>query len=67
MTNRKKRLKKGIESIEKQIIEKQIALHEEKLRKAEEENNFELARYYTKEILAKKHDIEEKKRLLKKY
>lgn len=61
MTNRKKRLKKGIES-----IEKQIKLHEYKLRKVEEENNFELAGYYTKEILAKKHDVEEKKRLLKK-
>jgi len=61
MTNRKKRLKKGIES-----IEKQIKLHEEKLRKAEEENNFELIGYYKKEIFAKKHDAEEKKRLLEK-
>ncbi len=61
MTNKKKRLKKGIES-----IEKQIELHEEKLKKAEQENNFELAGYYKKEIFAKKHDAEEKKRLLEK-
>ncbi len=59
MTNRKKRLKKGVES-----IEKQIEFHEQKLRKAEEENNFELAGYYKKEIFAKKQDMEEKKRLL---
>jgi hypothetical protein len=61
VTNRKKKLKKGIDS-----IEKQIALHEEKLKKAEEKNKFELVGYYTKEILAKRHDVEEKKRLLKK-
>ena len=51
MVNRKKRLQKGIES-----IEKQIKLHEEKLKKAEEEDNIELAQYYKK-------DMEEKKRL----
>ena len=61
MTNRKKRLKKGIES-----LEKQIDLHEQKLHQAEEENNFELAGYYKKEITSKKNDVEEKKRLLKK-
>lgn len=61
MTNRKKRLKKGIES-----LEKQLELHEEKLRKAEEEHNFELAGYYKKEIFSKKQDVEEKKRLLEK-
>lgn len=61
MTNRKKRLKKGIES-----IEKQIEFHEQKLRKAEEENNFELAGYYRKELFSKKKDVEEKKRLLDK-
>ncbi len=59
--NRKKRLKKGIES-----IEKQIEFHEQKLRKAEEENNFELVGYYKKELISKKKDIEEKKRLLEK-
>ena len=61
MTNRKKRLKKGIES-----IEKQIKLHEEKLKKAEEEDNLELASYYRKEVEAKKRDKEEKERMLKK-
>lgn len=61
MTNRKKRLKKGIES-----LEEQISLHEEKLSKAEEEDNIELAGYYKKEITAKRKDLEEKKRLLEK-
>ena len=61
MTNRKKRLKKGIES-----LEKQIDLHGEKLRKAEEDNNLELAGYYKKEIDSKKKDLEEKERLLEK-
>lgn len=59
MTNRKKRLKKGIES-----LEKQLELHEEKLRKAEEEHNFELAGYYKKEIISKRKDMDEKKQLL---
>ncbi|MEK6891663.1 MAG: hypothetical protein AABX25_00620 [Nanoarchaeota archaeon] len=61
MVNRKKRLQKGIES-----LEKQIKLHEEKLIKAEEEYNIELAHYYKKEIEAKKKDKEEKQRMLNK-
>ncbi len=61
MVNRKKRLQKGIES-----LEKQIKLHEEKLNKAEEEDKIELAEYYKKEINAKRRDLEEKKRLLEK-
>lgn len=61
MVNRKKRLQRGIES-----LEKQIRLHEEKLKKAEEEDNLELAGYYKKEIEAKKKDKEEKERLLNK-
>ncbi|MEK6837907.1 MAG: hypothetical protein AABX69_04610 [Nanoarchaeota archaeon] len=61
MANRKKRLRKGIESLEKQII-----LHEEKLKKAEAEDNFELAGYYKKEIAAKRKDKEEKQRILAK-
>jgi len=61
MVNRKKRLQKGIES-----LEKQIKLHEEKLKKAEEEDNIELAGYYKKEIEAKKKDKEEKQRMLDK-
>ena len=59
MANRKKRLQKGIES-----LEKQIRLHEEKLRSAEEEDNIGLAEYYKKEIEAKKRDKEEKQRIL---
>ena len=59
MANRKKRLQKGIES-----LEKQIRLHEEKLRSAEEEDNIELAGYYKKEIEAKRRDKEEKQRIL---
>jgi len=59
MANRKKRLQKGIES-----LEKQIRLHEEKLKKAEEEDNIRLAEYYKKEIDAKKRDKEEKQRIL---
>ena len=61
MANRKKRLQKGIES-----LEVQINLHEEKLIKAEEEDNIELSEYYKKEIAAKKKDKEEKQRILNK-
>ena len=61
MANRKKRLQKGIIS-----LGKQIKLHEEKLRKAEQEDNIGLAEYYKKEISAKKKDKEEKERLLDK-
>ena len=61
MANRKKRLQKGIES-----LEKQIKIHEEKLRKAKEEDIIELAEYYQKEIAAKKRDKEEKQRILNK-
>jgi hypothetical protein len=42
---RKKRLKKGIES-----LKEQIAIHEDKLRKAKEEGNEELTRYYQKDL-----------------
>lgn len=61
MVNRKKRLQKGIVS-----LEKQIRLHEEKLRKAEEEDNLGLSEYYRREIAAKKRDKEEKQRILDK-
>ena len=61
MVNRKKRLQKGIDS-----IGKQIKLHEEKLEKAEKEDNIELAEYYRKEIDAKKRDIEKKQRIIDK-
>ena len=61
MVNRKKRLQKGIVS-----LEKQIKLHEDKLKRAEKEDNIELAAYYKKEIAAKKKDKEEKQRILDK-
>ena len=61
MVNRKKRLKKGIES-----IKKQIELHEEKKKGAEVEDNIELVDYYTKEIESMKKDKEEKERMLEK-
>ena len=61
MANRKKRLQKGIGS-----LDKQIKLHEEKLKKADEEDKIGLASYCKKEINAKKKDMEEKKRLLEK-
>ena len=61
IVNRKKSLQRGIES-----LEKQIKLHEEKLRKVEQEDNIELAEYYKKEIAAKKRDKEEKQRMLDK-
>ncbi len=61
MPNRKKRLEKGIES-----LQKQISLHEEKLKRAEDEGKIELAGYYEKEIEAKKKDKEKKEKFLKK-
>ena len=61
MVNRKKRLEKGIES-----LEKQIKLHEEKRNKAGEDGDIELVSYYEKEIIAKKRDKEEKERILRK-
>ena len=42
---RKKRLEKGIES-----LQKQIEIHKMKLKKAIEEGNEDLARYYEKDI-----------------
>ena len=46
MTNRKKRIKKGISS-----LEEQIELHKEKRKKAAEEGKLELANYYDAEIM----------------
>jgi len=59
MTNRKKRLKKGVESLQKQIV-----IHEEKKKLAEEGKNYELVAYYKREIEAKKKAKEEKKDIL---
>lgn len=61
MVKRKKRLLKGIES-----LQKQIELHKEKKRVAEEEGKIELADYYEREIIAKIKDKERKEELLEK-
>ena len=61
MTNRKKRLKKGIES-----LQEQIEIHKEKKQKAEEEENEYLTRDYIKEIEAKEKDRENKQAILDK-
>ncbi len=60
MTNRKKRLKKGIES-----LKKQLEIHENKKKKAEELGLEDLMGYYTKEIESKKKDIIKKQNQLK--
>jgi len=59
--NRKKRLKKGIES-----LEKQIEIHEKKLEEAEKEGNYELGSYYKKEINGLKKVKNNKKKILEK-
>ena len=61
MTNRKKRLKKGIES-----LGKQIKLHEEKLAKAKKDDNIGLVSYYMGELESMKKALREKKRILDK-
>lgn len=61
MVNRKKRLKQGIES-----LEYQLDLHDDKLKRAKEDDNLELADYYKKEIAAKRKYMEEKQRMLRK-
>lgn len=55
MTNRKKRLKKGIESIQEEIEK-----HEIKRQNAIKEGNLELADYYTVEITGLKKQKEQK-------
>lgn len=61
MTNRKKRLKKGIES-----LNEQIRIHEGKRKKAEEEGLDELVNYYGKEIASKEETMRKKKKILEK-
>ncbi|HNZ51885.1 MAG TPA: hypothetical protein PLT60_01655 [Candidatus Pacearchaeota archaeon] len=58
---RKKRLKKGIDS-----LKEQIEIHEKKKKKAEEADMKELVGYYEKEILSKEKALKEKKALLDK-
>ncbi|MDP1695927.1 MAG: hypothetical protein Q8L29_03370 [archaeon] len=53
--NRKKRLKKGIES-----ISEEIKIHENKLNEAEEANKEELVEYYHKDIARLKKQKEQK-------
>ena len=61
MANRRKRLKKGMES-----IGKQIKLHQKKREKAKEDDNIALVKYYDKELDSFKNSLKEKKRMLKK-
>ena len=61
MTKRKKRLIKGIDS-----LQKQIELHLDKKKKAEDDENFELIEYYNKEIKAKEEDKKRKQEILDK-
>lgn len=61
MPRRKKRLSKGIAS-----LQEQIELHEEKKAKAGEDGLIELRDYYEKEISAKKRTLEEKQKILDK-
>ncbi len=60
MAKRKKRLKKGIAS-----LEQQIELHMGKKETAFAEGNIYLAEYYRKEIEAKEADKKKKERQLK--
>ncbi|MEK6951787.1 MAG: hypothetical protein AABX29_02120 [Nanoarchaeota archaeon] len=55
MAKRRKRLEKGIES-----LEEQKKIHEEKRRRAEEIGDVELVEYYNKEIGKFEREIEKK-------
>ena len=61
MPNRKKRLEKGIES-----LDKEIEMHEDRLKTAEEKGDLDLAGYYKKEIETLEMNKEKKKRILEK-
>jgi hypothetical protein len=61
MVKRKKKLKKGIDS-----IQEQIDLHKEKKSLAEDSGNEELVEYYTKELEAKERTKKEKEAMLEK-
>ncbi len=61
MTNRKRRLKKGIKS-----LEIQIKLHKEKLEEARKNKRKDLEEYYSREIEARTKTKEEKEELLDK-
>ncbi len=59
MTNRKKRLKRGIES-----LKEQIEIHEEKKEQAHDKGKIELENYYEKEIKKFQNIKKTKKELL---
>jgi hypothetical protein len=61
MTNRKKRLRRGIDS-----LQEQIDIHEDKKKIAEEQGNPELVDYYKKEIMAKEETLKKKQEILDK-
>ena len=61
MTNRKKRLEKGIGS-----LKEQIRIHDEKKKRAEGEDMPELVSYYEKEIKTKEEAMRRKKEILDK-
>jgi hypothetical protein len=61
MPKRKKRLRKGIES-----IGEQIELHKQKLKAAEKSGNIGLADYYEKEIVSLESAIRKKRSVLNK-
>jgi hypothetical protein len=61
MTNRKKRLEKGINS-----LQEQIELHENKKKTATELGNIELVDYYEREIRAKEETKRKKQEILDK-
>lgn len=61
MAKRKKRLQKGIDS-----IQEEIEIHEEKKQLAQEMGNEELVGYYDKEIKALKERKKNREKLLEK-
>jgi hypothetical protein len=61
MVKRKKRLAKGIES-----LQEQIEFHLKKKKTAKEEGNLDLVGYYEKEIRAKEETKKRKEEMLKK-
>ncbi len=61
MTNKKKRLEKGVNS-----LQEQIDFHKEKKETAQEQGNIELVDYYEKEIRAKEETRKRKQEILDK-
>jgi phage shock protein A len=56
---RKKRLEKGIKS-----LEKQVEIHKQKLKQAVEQGNEELAGYYEKDIKRLENELKKKKGMI---